>query len=251
MEHFATAQQVWVAGLILFRVGSMVMVMPGVGETYVPPRLRLCLALLIALCLAPIVAPSLPAPPADLGGMIGAVLKEVLVGLMVGALVRIFMSALTMAGELVSLQTTLSFAQTANPTEATPGTTVSTFLSILGFTLVFATNLHALFIAAIARSYTLFPPTKPVMLNDAALLAAETVGKCFALGLQLAAPVVAFSLVFNLATGLVGRAMPQFQVFFVATPLTLLFGLSIFALSLGGLGLVWMQHYDSFMQLFI
>ena len=251
MEHYATAQQVWVAGLILFRVGSMVMVMPGVGETYVPPRLRLCLALLIALCLAPIVAPSLPAPPTDLGGMIGAVLKEVLVGLMIGALLRIFMSALTMAGELVSLQTTLSFAQTANPTEATPGTTVSTFLSILGFTLVFATNLHALFIAAIARSYTLFPPTKPVMLNDAALLAAETVGKCFALGLQLAAPVVAFSLVFNLATGLVGRAMPQFQVFFVATPLTLLFGLSIFALSLGGLGLVWMQHYDSFMQLFI
>ncbi len=251
MEQFATAQQVWVGGLIMFRVGSMVMVMPGVGETYVPARLRLCFALLIAICLAPVVAPTLPPPPADIGGMMGALFKEVLVGLMIGLLLRVFMSALTTAGELVSLQTTLSFAQTANPTEATPGTTVSTFLSILGFTLVFATNLHGLFIAAIARSYTLFPPAKAVMLNDGVQLMAQTVGKCFALGLQLAAPVVAFSLVFNLAIGLIGRALPQFQVFFVATPLTLILGLSIFALSLGGLGLVWMQAYDSFIQVFI
>ena len=60
------------------------------------------------------------------------------------------------------------------------------------------------------------------------------------LGLQLAAPVVVFSLVFNIAAGLVGRVMPQFQVFFVVTPLIVLLGLSIFALSLGVIGMVWL-----------
>ena len=251
MESYATAQQVWVGGLILFRVGSMVMILPGIGETYVPPRLRLCLALLIAVCLAPIVGPSLPPIPDTVGAMAGAVIKESLIGLMMGALIQLFMFTLTATGELISLQTTLSFAQTANPTEATPGTTVSTFLSITGLTLVFVTDLHHLFIAAIAHSYTVFTPTKALNLNDAGALAIQTVGRCFALALQLAAPVIVFSLVFNLATGLVGRVMPQFQIFFVAAPLSLLFGLSIFALSLGGIGLIWMQHFDTFMRLFV
>jgi len=88
-------------------------------------------------------------------------------------------------------------------------------------------------------------------LNDVGQLAVETVGRSFALGLQLAAPVVVFALVFNVATGLVGRVMPQFQIFFVATPLTLLLGLSIFALSLGGIGVVWAGAYEDFMRNFV
>jgi len=48
------------------------------------------------------------------------------------------------------------------------------------------------------------------------------------------------------AAGLIGRMMPQFQVFFIATPLSLLLGLSIFALSLGALGLVWVERLRAF-----
>ena len=251
MESYATGHQVWVAGLILFRVGTLCMLIPGIGEGYVPPRVRLSLALLLAFCIAPIVGPTLPPMPDGVGAMAGVVIKETLIGLILGGLLRLFIASLTTAGELVSIQTTLSFAQTANPTEAQPSTTLSTFLSVLGVTLIFDTPLHQMFIAAIVHSYTLFAPTKPLMLNDAGVMAAETVGKSFALGLQLAAPVVVFSLVFNVAVGLVGRAMPQFQIFFVATPLSLLLGLSIFALSLGGIGLIWMQHYDAFLRQFV
>jgi flagellar biosynthetic protein FliR len=121
----------------------------------------------------------------------------------------------------------------------------------MGVTLIFDTDLHRLFIAAMAHSYTLFPPTRALPLNDAGQLAAETVSRSFSLGLQLAAPVVVFALVFNVATGLVGRMMPQFQIFFVATPLSLLLGLSIFALSLGGIGVVWAGAYETFMRNFV
>uniref|UniRef100_UPI002FD8EC85 flagellar biosynthetic protein FliR n=1 Tax=Phenylobacterium sp. TaxID=1871053 RepID=UPI002FD8EC85 len=71
------------------------------------------------------------------------------------------------------------------------------------------------------------------------------------LGLQLAAPVVVFSLIFNIAAGLVGRVMPQFQIFFVATPLLVLTSLSIFALSLGVLGMVWVERYRELMGNFL
>jgi flagellar biosynthetic protein FliR len=62
--------------------------------------------------------------------------------------------------------------------------------------------------------------------------------------------VVAFSLIFNIATGLVGRVMPQFQIFFVASPLMVLTGLSIFALSLGVIGMVWVDHYRDLIAIF-
>ena len=65
----------------------------------------------------------------------------------------------------------------------------------------------------------------------------------FKMGLQLSAPVAVFGLIFNIAIGLIGRVMPQFQVYFVASPLMVLFGLSIFAITLGVVGLVWVDGY--------
>lgn len=243
MESYATAREVYVAGLVFARVGALVMLMPGLGEAAVPPRVRLSLALLLSLTLFPLVGPSLPAVPETMSAMIGAVIREILIGLMIGAMLKMFFSSLAVAGEIVSLQTTLGFAQTASPMEAQPTTSLSTFLTLMGVTLVFATNLHHLFITAIFGSYSLFVPGRDVPLGDAATLAIQTVAKSFALGVQLAAPVIVFALVFNIATGLIGRLMPQFQVFFVASPLSVIFGLSIFALSLGMLALVWVERY--------
>jgi len=157
-------------------------------------------------------------------------------------------AALAVAGEVVSLQTTLAFAQTANPLQAQPGAAVSSFLGLLGVVLIFDAGLQRMFIAAMAHSYTAFPALKSIAVNDAAKVAVQAAASAFSLGIQLAAPVIVFSLIFNIATGLVGRVMPQFQIFFVATPLNVLLGLSIFALSLGMLGLVWLDRYRGFVD---
>ena len=117
--------------------------------------------------------------------------------------------------------------------------------------LIFATDLDHLFLAASVKSFQLFPFTRDVPVGDAGQLAVQTVGKSFALGFQLAAPVVVFSLIFNVATGLVGRVMPQFQVFFVATPLIVVFSLSIFALSFGVIGIVWLDRFRELVGTFV
>ena len=140
MESYATAREVFAAGLVFARVAAVVMLLPGVGEQGVPPRVRLGLALLFSLCLFPVVAPGLPAVPAGLGGLVGMVLHEILVGLLIGTILRLFLSSLSVAGEIVSLQTTLGFAQTANPMEAAPSTSLSTFLTVMGLTLIFVSH---------------------------------------------------------------------------------------------------------------
>jgi flagellar biosynthetic protein FliR len=237
-------------GLVFSRVGSMIMVMPGLGEAALSPRIRLSFALLTAFCIAPTVAPYLPPLDPTVGGMAFAVIKEVLIGLMMGTILRLFMSSLAMAGEIISIQTTLAFAQTSNPTQAQPSASVSTFLTLTGLTLIFVTNLHHSFLLAMAKSYTLFSPLKALPMQDMTTLAIKTVSESIKLGVQLSAPIIVFSLVLNIATGLVGRILPQFQIFFVATPLSVLFGLSLLALSMSMIGLVWIQHYESFLHVF-
>jgi flagellar biosynthetic protein FliR len=243
VEHYATAQQVYAAGLIFARLGALVMLLPAVGESFVPPRARLAFAFLFALMLYPVIAPMTPAVPASVSAVGGAVIKEVLIGLMIGGILRLFMTSLAVAGEVVSIQTTLSFAQTANPTEAQSSASLGTFLALLGVVLIMTTDLHHLFIAAIVKSYTIFPFSRPVPVSDAGQLAIQTVSRSFSVGLQLSAPVIVFSTVFSVATGLVARVMPQFQVFFAVAPLQVLLGLSVFALSLGAIGMVWLDRF--------
>lgn len=250
MESYATADQIWAGGLIFARLGAVLLMLPGIGESYVPPRIRLALALLLALVLWPVVAGALPALPATVGGMAGWIIREVVTGLMIGTLLRIFTSALSTAGEIVSLQTTLSFAQTANPLQAQPGSTIAAFLMLLGTTLIFATDTHHLFIAGLVGSYELIAPAKPLLMQDFATMAVKTVGDSFMLGVQLSAPVLVFALIFNLASGLVARVMPQFQVFFAAAPLSVILGLSVFALSLGVMGTVFIDRYRALARVF-
>ncbi|WP_174301049.1 flagellar biosynthetic protein FliR [Caulobacter sp. S45] len=248
MEHFALAAQVFGIGLVFTRVGALVMLLPGIGEAAIPARIRLAFALVLALVMYPIVRAGLPPVPDSLAALVGQMGIELVVGLGLGALLRMFLGALAVAGEIVSLQTTLSFAQTTNPLQAQPTASVSAFLGLLGVTLVFVTDLHQLFIGAIAHSYALFPAGRTPRIGDLADLAIRTFAETFTLGLQLSAPVLVFALVFNVALGLVARIMPQFQVFFAAQPLSLLLGLSVFALSLGAMGLVWLDRFRAFVE---
>jgi flagellar biosynthetic protein FliR len=250
VEHYATVQQIFVGGLVFARVGAMIMVMPGLGDTPAPVRVRMAFAFLMCIVVAPVVAPMLPTSPPTLSELVADILREVLIGLAIGGILRIFMAAMAIAGEVISIATTLSFAQTANPTQGQENTTLATFLSLMAMVLIMSTDLHHLFIGAMVRSYTLFPYGKAEPIGDFAQLAIRTTGGAFALGIQLAAPILAFSLIFNIATGLVGRAMPQFQIFFAAAPLQVLLGLSLFALSMGLMGTYWLDRYRDVLQTF-
>ena len=251
MEPWATSDQVWQGALIFSRIGAVLLMLPGIGESYVSPRIRLSLALVVSLALWPVIAGALPGLPASVGGMAGWIIREVIVGLMIGALLRSFLTALATAGEIVALQTTLAFAQTANPMQVQPGSTISAFLMLLGTTMIFATNTHHLFVAGLVGSYELIRPAGPLMTGDFATLAIRTIGDAFMLGVQLSAPLLVFALIFNLASGLVGRVMPAFQVYFAAAPLSILLGLSVFALSLGVVGTVFIDRYRALANVFV
>jgi len=239
--------------LVFARTGAMVMLLPGIGEASVPSRVRLLLALAISLALAPTVATTYPdTSPTNvlqLGWLIG---EEVTVGILIGTMARIIMSALSIAGFLIASQTGLSYAQTLDPTNSgQQGAAVGNFLSLLGVVLIFATNLHHLAIGAIAGSYHLIPPGSSLPTADMAELTIRIVSGAFALGFQLAAPFLVFGFAVNAAFGVLARMMPQLQVFFVVMPINILVGFLLMALFVGSMMTLFLDFYSGQMGAFL
>jgi flagellar biosynthetic protein FliR len=171
--------------------------------------------------------------PPGLGGMAALIFHEIAVGVIIGGIVRLTTMATQIAGSIVAFQTGLSGAMSADPTQQGMQSAVFTsFLSFLGITLIFATDLHHVALAAIYDSYAVFSPTMPLVSEDAMQLALQTVAGAFAVGVQMSAPFIVFGLVFNLGAGILARLMPALQVYFILMPANILAGLVLFALLL-------------------
>lgn len=238
---------VFAVGLVFARCGAMIMLLPGFGESYVPPRVRLSFAIVFAILLAPIVAPTLPKEPPEFGAAMALLFGEIVIGLLLGAVSRILMSALSNAGQIVGLETGLAFAQMTDPTQGqAAGQVISVFLGLLGVTMIFATGLHHLFLGAIVGSYDAFPPAGFPDLGDASALAVKAVGDSFRIGVQMAAPLMLAGLIFRIGLGVLSRLIPQIQVFFIAMPINVLGGFIIFALGLSASILIWLDSLQRF-----
>jgi flagellar biosynthetic protein FliR len=248
MEFAASA--IWTTGLVFARVGAIAMLLPGLGEQFVPAPIRLSIALLLAFAIGPAVASSLPPIPDQPLDGVSILIGEILIGLMIGASLRFLFTALATAASIVGIQTGLAFAQTMDPTMGGAGTVISTFMGLLGLVLLMVTNLHHVMLQGIAGSYTLFEPGSTVAMGDITAMAIGFVSQSFAVGVQMAAPLLVFGLVFNLGLGIVSKLMPQAQIFFIAMPANILVGLFIFVLSLSTAMLVWLEVVEGQARVF-
>ncbi len=237
--------------LIFARVGSILMLMPALGEMSIPARMRLSFALVFSLVLFPLVSPELPALPTDMMQVLVYLVHEIIVGLILGGITRLITTAAAVAGSIIAFQTGLSGVQGADPINGgAQGALIGAFLSLLGVTLIFATDLHHVALTAIRDSYMVFSPKEPLMFGDAADLAVKSVASAFVIGIQMAAPFIVLGLVFYLGMGLLARMMPQLQVFFVVMPATIWVGLILLGLLLTMIMGWYLTHYENQLAIF-
>lgn len=237
--------------LIFSRVGSILMLMPALGEMTIPARMRLAFALLFSLVLYPLVSPSLPPVPDDVLQILVVLLHEIAIGLILGAITRLLTLAASVAGAVIAFQAGLSGAQGADPINGgAQGALVGAFLAMLGTTLIFATDLHHVALMAIRDSYQVFSPREPLMFGDATQMAIQSAASAFVIGVQMSAPFIVLGLVFYLGMGLLGRMMPQLQVFFVIMPATIWVGLILLALLLMMMMGWYLTHYEGELAVF-
>ena len=137
---------------------------------------------------------------------------------------------------------------TVDPTQGQQGALLSNFLTLLGLTLLFATDSHHLVIAALNDSYTIFSPGETVSSGDVASLATRAFSAAFRLGLQLSGPFLVFGLVFNIGLGVLARLMPQMQVYFVGVPLSIFAGFLVLAVVLTAMMGTYLDYFIGVMH---
>jgi flagellar biosynthetic protein FliR len=238
--------------LVFSRVGAMVMLLPAIGEAGIPAQIRLVLALAISVAMTPQVQAHYPGVvPQTTVALVILIIQEITAGVLVGAMARIIMSALQVGGQLIATQTGLAYAQTLDPTQNTQGAVLGNFMSLLGTTLIFMTNLHHLAIGAIMGSYRMLPPGGHLPVSDMAQLVIQLTSSSFALGFQLAAPFLVFGFAVYAGLGVLARLMPQLQIFFVAVPLNITCGFLIMMALIGSLMTVFLNYYAGAMGTFL
>lgn len=250
LEDFLTTG-VFAFMIIFVRFGTALMIMPGIGDSFVPGNIRLMIALAICFVMTPLIMPSMPSPLPGFGTMLALIAMEFITGLFIGTIARILMTALDTAGMMISMASGISNAQMFNPGLATQGSLFGAFLSIMGVTLLFVTNLHHLMIHGLVESYHMFPIGGVPDTGSMAELITKAVSSAFMVGFQIALPFIVISLMIYVGMGVLARLMPQIQVFILAIPLQIMLALTTMGLVLSTIMLFWLSTFETGMIYFL
>ncbi|WP_137972854.1 flagellar biosynthetic protein FliR [Pseudomonas sp. F(2018)] len=216
--------------LPLFRIASMLMVMPVIGTQLVPMRVRLYLSLAICLVLAPNLPPMPQVDAVSLQSML-LIGEQVLVGVMFGFILQLYFHLFTVAGQLIATQMGLGFASMVDPANGVSVPVLGQFLLMLVTLLFLAMNGHLVVFEVLAESFVTLPVGEGLLLDHYWTMAGKLTW-VIAAGLLIALPVVTALLIINLAFGVMTRAAPQLNIFSIGFPLTLVMGLLIFWIGL-------------------
>ena len=231
------SQTLLVGGFVVFlRIGGMMALLPAFGEHSIPARVRLALSLAFTVVVLPTVAVPAPTP------LICA--AEVMIGLLIGAVLRLFVIALQIAGTLAAQATSLS--QLFGGSSGEPQPAIGHLLMLGGLALAVQSGLHVRFAELMIGSYDALPPGN---FPDAALVRAwglSGVSQAFALAFSIAAPFVVAGLIYNVALGAINRAMPQLMVAFVGAPALTAGGLVLLMIAAPTGLMVWLGAFEGF-----
>ena len=212
--------------LLLVRPGMLVMGTPFLGAIHAPAQLRVGLALLLALMLAPFVT----MPPAlSTGALTLVVLREVAIGAALTLVIRVLITAAEFAGQFSGYQIGLSIGALIDPQSGVRNNLLALLYANVTTVICFASNAHHALLHALADSYTALPIGAGGVDASLATSVAQTLGLVFILGVRIAAPVIVVLLLVELALGLLARVAPSLNVMTAGAPVRVIVGLLVVA----------------------
>lgn len=228
--------------LVFVRLGAVLMMFPLFAAQTVPVLLRVALSALVAFLVVPVVPPV--DPTGSLGAMFTIFFIEVSVGLLLGFLCKLVFLAIELAAGVVASEMGLSMSNVFNPLNSEMIPTPGIILYWLAVMLMFTMDMHHWLLAGFQRSFEVLPiggaGLSEALYND--FIARG--GKVFWVAVQMTAPVLACSFLITLIFSLLGRAVPQMNVFAESFPVKSLAGLFVF----GTTCTLMAQHIMNYLQ---
>jgi flagellar biosynthetic protein FliR len=218
--------------LVFVRMAALVVSMPVFSSKSIPTLFKIGLALAISTILFTMLDfEPLPISGDMLVFTIG-VIGELMIGIIIGLSVRMIFAGIQLAGQLAGYQMGLAIANVMDPSSNEQFPILAQFNQLLALLLVLVTNVHHLFLRALAESYRLVPPFGFRFSNSVMQQLMDLGGNMFMIAIQVGAPVIAALLLSSVAFGLIARTVPQMNVFIVAMPVKIGVGLLFLGLGL-------------------
>lgn len=210
--------------LVFVRATAFMISAPFFYIRSVPSYTKVGFGFAVAVLLFPVLDASKTVSVLGNGGYLLAVAQETLVGLILGFTATLVFSAIRIGGEFIDLNMGFAMASLFDPASDTRTTLVGQFLYIVAMLLFFLMDGPQSLLLLLSKSYSAVPVAGAVFKPE---LAGEITGifsTTFALGLKIAAPIIAVTLISDIALSLVSRTVPQLNVFIMGFPLKIIFG---------------------------
>lgn len=235
--------QLFTGALAFLRISVILFALPMIGDPPTPVRARILIGLALTFGLySTIPAGFAPSLNTDLLSLCIYVIREVLVGLVLGYLGRAAFDGLLMAANVVAYQMGFSTASLFVPDAGAQMDAFTAFHRLVVMLIFLALNLHQIFISAIAQSFQLVPGGVGAMHGSLVSLLVSSSSSIFTIAIQLAAPILV-ALLFTMAgLGLIARTVPQMNVFTMSFPVSFGVGLLVYIATLPFFP-EWMQNH--------
>ncbi|MFP4684047.1 MAG: flagellar biosynthetic protein FliR [Ectothiorhodospira sp.] len=237
MFQFNEAQlMAWVGSFAwpFVRITGMFLAAPIFGAGMIPVRVRIVLALLLALFVAPLLPETPAIQPFSLEGL-AVTVQQILIGVSMGFILQMVMSALTMAGESIALSMGLGYASMVDPGMGVQVPVVSQIFVIMGTLLFLSMNGHLFMLDMLVQSFTLLPVAVDGLTRVDFWTVVQFGSTMYVGAVLVGLPVVAGMLMVNLSMGVITRASPQLNIFAVGFPMMILLGFLLILFSLPAL----------------
>lgn len=221
----------FITGLMIFiRIGAMLTIVPFYNSNTIPTLVRLALALILTYVIFFNVTPYPFKEDDPMALLFIFGFKEVFVGVIMGFTLNIVFQGISFAGLLVGREMGLAMSSMFDPISGDDGNIIATLMSMAAVIVFIIINGHHFVVQSLSYSFKVIPIGGFVVTESLYELLIKYSGSIFILAVKIASPLIVAYFLVHLASGIISRVSPSFQVFFVLLPLKI--GLGMFLLVL-------------------
>ena len=231
MINFWDIDFLYRAFLIFLRLGAMLAFIPIFNANGIPAMVKVGLALLFTNIIA-MVIPERPELPANVIGLISCGTSEVMLGFFMGLIVRIAFQTVSMAGEVISIEGGFMRDASFDPFNQQSGSAIDRLLYNFAVVIFLTTGMHLQVFSSFVKSFDVvhLGHWLPSQGSIVGLIAATA--QIFTVAIQMAAPFLAVNFVVNITFAVLGKAVPQMNVFMVSFAVMIVGGLLVMVMTL-------------------
>ncbi len=228
------------------RIGAFLMVMPLIGGSFVPVRVRLLLAIALTIAIAPLVPPAVTQDVLSAAGLV-MMIQEIGIGVALGFLVQLVFDAIALGGQVIGMSMGLGFAVFLDRARGVSVPVLGQLFLMLGMMVFLSLDGHLAMIRLLVESFRAWPISEAGLTVPILSELLMWTAQLFVFALKIALPAITALLIVNLSFGIMSRAAPTLNLFAVGFPVAMLLGFVVIFLNMGAL----VENVSTFLTLSI